>query len=103
MLQLVNFFGLLYHLDPVGLSLRHDRDVNDLLGELQRWNIDVLGHLVDLPLDDVFLHFDCVDDVLNVRVLTLVRPSLRLNDRYLKDRPNEKTVGGSMVCSAELC
>ena len=38
----------------------------------------------------MFLHFDCVDDVLNVRVHTLLRLSLRLNDRCLKDLPNEK-------------
>ena len=49
-----------------------------------------LGHLVHLLLDDGFLpcllddfgllHFDCVDDVLNMRVHTSLRRSFRLND-----------------------
>ena len=53
-LQLGNLDGLLNHPVHVGLSLRHDRDVDDIFGELQRWNINVLGHLVDLLLGDVF-------------------------------------------------
>ena len=67
-MQLGNLYGLLNYLVHVGLSLRHDRDVNGLVHELQRWNIDPLGLLVDFLLDDVFLHFDCVDDVLNAHV-----------------------------------
>ena len=72
------------------LSLRHDKHVDDLVGELQRLNINVLGHLVDLVLGDVTLNFGCVDDVLDVRVHALLRLSLRLNDKHLKDLPNEK-------------
>ena len=79
------------------LSRRHDRDVNDLVGEVKRWNLwdlngflndlqqwdlNVPGHLVDLFMDNVFLHCSCVDDLLNARVHTLLRLSLRLNDRH---------------------
>ena len=53
-LQLGNLYGLLNHLAHVGLSLRHDRDVNGLVYELQRWNLDALGLLVDFLLDDAF-------------------------------------------------
>ena len=53
------------------LSLRHDRFIDDLVGELQRWNLwDLNGFLNDLQqwnlnvpghLVDVFLHFNCVE------------------------------------------
>ena len=61
------------------------------------WDLNVLGHLVDFLLDDGLLslhcqlsdcgllHFDCVDDVLNVRGHTLLRLSLNSNDRHLND------------------
>ena len=60
-------------LSSLRLVQRHDRDVHDLVGELQlwdlkgflndlqQWGLDVPGHLVDLFLDDAFLHFECVD------------------------------------------
>ena len=60
-----------------------------IVSELQRWNLDALGLLVDFLLDDVFLHFNCVDDMLNVRVHTLLRLFLRLNDGYLNDLLSE--------------
>ena len=85
----------------MGLSLRRDRDVNGLVCELQRWNLDALGLLVDFLLDDVFLHFDCVDDVLNVRVHTLLRLFLRLNDGYLNDLLSESNSRGSNDLSSE--
>ena len=58
----------------------------------------MLRHLVDLFLDDGLLsihcqlsdlmlfHFNCVDDVLNVRVRTLLRRSLHVNDMHHNDR-----------------
>ena len=70
------------------LSLYNNGHVINLCKELHLWNLDVLGHLVDLFLDDGplslhcqlsdfrLLHFNCVDDVLNTR---------RLNDRHLND------------------
>ena len=67
-LQLWYVCGLLNNLRG-NLSLRQNRDVHDFVGELQLW---------DLLLDDGFLHcllddsgplyFNCVEDVLNVRV-----------------------------------
>ena len=40
-------------------------------------------------LDDVFLHFDCVDDVLSAHVHTLLCLFFRLNDGYLNDLLSE--------------
>ena len=54
-------------LDHGNLSLRHNRDLDGLVDELREWN----------------LRFECVDDVLNVRVRNLSRLLLRLNDQYL--------------------
>ena len=100
-LQLGNLCGLLNHLVHVSLSLRHDRDVNGLVHELQRWNLDPLGLLVDFLLDDVFLHFDCVDDVLNAHVHTLLRLFFRLGFNDLSSETQLNPVlGGSLE---ELC
>ena len=68
------------------------QDFINLVEELHQWDLNVLGHLVDLLLDEGFLpcllddlgplHFDCIDVVLNKRVRNLLRfPSGRhLND-----------------------
>ena len=62
----------------------------------------MLGHLIDFLLDDGLLslhcqlddfrllHFNCVDDVLSMRVHTLLRLSLNLSDKTLDDLPSEK-------------
>ena len=65
-----------------------------LLHDLHAWNINVLCHLVDLFLNNVFLHFDCVDDMLDVNVHTLLRLSSSLNDRYLNDFLSERNNRG---------
>ena len=78
-MQLWNLYLRLNSLDRGNLSLRHDRFIDDLVGELREWNLNVLGHLVDLDdgflsclLDDFWpLHFDCIDNVLSMRFHTL--------------------------------
>ena len=64
-------------------------DLNGFLHDLQQWNLHVPGHLVDLFMDCVFLHFNCVDDVLNARVHNL----LRLSDKALDDLLRESNIG----------
>ena len=54
-LQLWNLYGLLNGLVHGNLSLRHNRDISDLVGELREWNLDGLGPPVDLLLDDELL------------------------------------------------
>ena len=61
----------------------------------------MLGHLVDLLIDDGplslqcllddfgHLCFNCVDDVLNLQVRNLSRLFLRLSDRHLNDLSSE--------------
>ena len=47
-------------------------------------------HSLHCLLDDFgLLHFNCVDDVLNVRVHNLLRLFLRLNDGHLNDLSSE--------------
>ena len=98
-LHLWSFHGLLDH---VHLSLRNNGHVRNLIQE--QCNLDVLGYLVDLLLDDGFLHcllddfmplhFGCIDNVLNVRVHALLRLSLRLNHKYLNDLLSERNSRG---------
>ena len=62
-------------------------------------HLGALGCLVDLFLDDGFLHcllddlgllhFDCVDDVLNMRDRNLLRLFWSLSDKHLNDLLNE--------------
>ena len=100
-LQLWNLHGLLNSLDHGDLSLHSDGHFINLVRELHLRNLNVLDHLVVLLIDhgllslhcllDDFGHlcFNCVDDVLNMRVRNLLRLFLRPNDRRLNDHLNE--------------
>ena len=73
-------------------GLLNSRDHGDLSLHTDGHFINLVKELVSLhcQLDDFrLLHFDCVDDVLNVRVRNLLRPFWRLNDRHLNDHLNE--------------
>ena len=75
--------------------------LSGFLNDLQLWDLNVLGHLVDLLIDDgllslhsllddfVHLCFNCVDDVLNMRVHNLFRLFSHLSDRHLNDLLSE--------------
>ena len=54
-LQLWNLHCLLNSQDHGDLSLHTDGHFINLVRELHLWNLNVLGHLVDLVLDDGFL------------------------------------------------
>ena len=53
------------------------------LNDLQLWDFNVLGHLVDCLIDDGLLCFNCVDGVLNMRVHNMLCLFLRPSDRHL--------------------
>merc|ERR1719383_1621812 len=82
-------------LDGRHLSLHDHRHIHNSVDVLNLRNLDLLGHLVDLLLDDGFLslhgllddsgllHFDRVHDMLNVRVHDLLCDFRDLDDLLL--------------------
>ena len=96
-LQRRNLHRFLHCLGHEYVSLHTNEHVTSLVQELRLWELNGLGHLVHLLLDDGLLslyrqlddfrllHFNCVDDVLNVRVDKLLCLFLRPNNRHLND------------------
>merc|ERR1712136_231476 len=104
-LHLRDFHSLLHSLNLRDLSLHHNRHINNLVDVLNLRNLDLLGHLVDLLLDDGFLslhgllddsgllHFDRVHDLLcDFRDLDDLL--LRLDFGHLDDLLSERNSRG---------